>query len=143
MGMADDLLGRDEACEPTRAESGPGCVLVVEDDPMLRRVVVRTLRNWGYSILEAPDGGAALDQIGASESILSVILLDIMLPVLSGVEVARRVLRDCPSLPIVACSAAMNEQVESDLRDAGVRHFLPKPYSADSLRDTLHRARVG
>lgn len=141
--MADNLSFPREAPVATMVEEEPGCVLVVEDDPMLRRVVVRTLKHWGYTIREAPDGGAALDQVGAAEDDLSVILLDIMLPVLNGIEVARRVHRDCPSLPIVACSAAMSDQVEAELRDAGVRHFLPKPYSADSLRDTLQRAMVG
>lgn len=117
-----------------------GCVLVVEDDAMLRRVVVRTLINWGYSILEACDGGVAIDQVRESGLTLSVILLDIMLPVLDGVSVARAVLRDRPTLPIVACSAALNADVEADLREAGVRHFLPKPYTAESLREALDRA---
>ena len=117
-----------------------GCVLVVEDDAMLRRVVVKTLANWGFAIREACDGGAALDEVRDSGMILSVILLDIMLPVLDGVAVARQVLRDRPTLPIVACSAALNEDVEADLREAGVRHFLPKPYTAESLRDVLVRA---
>lgn len=117
-----------------------GCVLVVEDDPMLRRVVVKTLLNWGYVIREACDGGEALVEVREAGVTLSVILLDIMLPVLDGVAVARQVLNDRPTLPIVACSAALNEDVMADLRDAGVRHFLPKPYSADSLRESLRNA---
>ncbi|MDB5352913.1 MAG: two-component hybrid sensor and regulator [Planctomycetota bacterium] len=119
------------------------CVLVVEDDAMLRRVVVRTLQSWGFDIREAPDGEAAIDQVCECHSDLSVILLDIMLPLLDGVEVARRVHRDRPSLPIVACSAALDDQIIANLREAGVRHFLPKPYSAASLRATLHNAMAG
>lgn len=121
-------------------EGSPGRVLVVEDDPMLRRVVVRTLQTWGFVIREAHDGGAALVEVAESGEALNVVLLDVMLPVLNGVEVARRVCRDKPDLPIVACSAALTEQVESDLRDAGVRHFLPKPYSADSLHAMIRLA---
>src|SRR4051795_10124621 len=85
--MADYPSFPREAPVATMAGDEPGCVLVVEDDPMLRRGGVRTLKTWGYTILEAPDGGAALDQVGAAEDELSVILLDVMLPVLNGVEV--------------------------------------------------------
>ena len=124
--------------EPPSA--APGYVLVVEDDPMLRRVVVKTLLTWGYAIREACDGGAAITEIRHSGPTLRVVLLDIMLPVMDGVSVAREALRDQPDLPIVACSAALNRDVEANLRDAGVRHFLPKPYSADNLRHMLEVA---
>jgi CheY-like chemotaxis protein len=128
---------------PSTDDGGPsdlGCVLVVEDDPMLRRVVVKTLLSWGFTIREAHDGAEALCEVEAAKEAFSVMLLDIMLPVCDGVEVARRVGRDRPELPIVACSAALDESMVSRLRDAGVRHFLPKPYSADSLRDMLRLA---
>ncbi len=130
------------ATHPTGAggqvvENSRGCVLVVEDDPLLRRVIVRILRSWGYTIVEASDGVSALDRVQESWEDLSVILLDIMLPILDGVEVARRVLAERPELPIVACSAALNDEIVDNLRTIGVRVFLPKPYSADALRDTL------
>ena len=118
----------------------PACLLVVEDDPFLRRVVVRTLQTWGILILEAADGGAALHQVAEAAGELNLVLLDIMLPVLNGVEVARQLGRDYPLLPIVACSAAMNDEIEAELREVGVRHFLPKPYTAESLRATLRAA---
>lgn len=123
-----------------RTDAPAACVLVVEDDAMLRRVVVRTLQGWGYHIREAGDGGSAVDAALSDEEPLNVILLDIMLPVLNGVEVARQVLGRKPEMPIVACSAALNTEVERDLREAGVRHFLPKPFSADSLRESIRRA---
>lgn len=115
-------------------------VLVVEDDPYLRRVVVRILEGWGYLISEASDGVMALEQFGRESEDLALILLDIMLPVLNGVEVARRMLADRPQLPILACSAAMTEGIEEELRLLGVRNFLHKPYTAESLRDSLRVA---
>src|SRR5579863_8478849 len=88
-------------------------VLVVEDDAMLRRAVVRILSSWGYEILEAGDGFAALEQVAQAGSQLSAVLLDIMLPVMDGVEVARKILVDQPDLPVVACSAALDDEVKS------------------------------
>ncbi len=134
-------IGTMTRATPDGEDDGePGCVLVVEDDLLLRRVVVRILKTWGFAIVEAPDGEAALDRVQADDGSVSVILLDIMLPILDGVEVARRVVRDRPTLPIVACSAALTEEMRQRLAVAGVRHFLPKPYSADSLRLALSRA---
>ena len=138
--MAGDPRASDHA-RPEGDDSG--CVLVVEDDPMLCRVVVRTLRSWGFAIREAHDGGEALSEVEAAAEVFSVMLLDVMLPVMDGIEVARRVLRDRPEFPIVACSAAMEAEMIAQLRDAGVRHFLPKPYSADSLRAILRLAIAG
>ena len=132
-------MGLSPEGESLTGGGAPACVLVVEDDPLLRRVVIRLLRGWGYRSLEAPDGGAAVDQVRSSRDRLSVVLLDIMLPVLDGVEVARRVRAERPDLPIVACSAVLNTGVEADLRGLGIRDFLPKPYSAEALRDMLVR----
>ena len=70
---------------------------------------------------------------------MSLILLDIMLPVLDGVEVARRVRADWPDLPIVACSAALNADLEEDLGRLGIREFLHKPFRVEALRAALSR----
>jgi CheY-like chemotaxis protein len=120
-----------------------GCLLVVEDDVMLRRVLVKTLQCWGYEIREASDGEAALEQIRAAGDDLRAVLLDIMLPLLDGVAVAERALLNNPKLPIVACSAALDEEMRGRLVAVGVRHFLPKPYSADALRAMLALAMEG
>ncbi len=117
-----------------------GCVLVVEDDSLLRRVIVRLLKGWRFLVIEASDGGIALERFQADGDRLDVILLDIMLPVHNGVEVARSVRETSPNLPIVACSAAFNEDLIQDLRQLGVRYFLPKPFTAESLRATLLQA---
>jgi CheY-like chemotaxis protein len=120
--------------------SGPACVLVVEDDPLLRRVLVRLLRGWGYGIVEAADGAEALERFREARGWLGLVVLDIMLPVIDGVQVARHVREAAPSLPILACSAAFTDQVQDDLRAAGVVDFLPKPYSADLLQRAVARS---
>lgn len=118
-------------------QNSPYCVLVVEDDVLLRRVLVRTLLSWGYVIREAGDGRAAVEQFLDAGGQLNAVVLDIMLPVLDGVSVARRILSDQPTLPVVACSAALDDEMKAALTTAGVRYFLPKPYSADSLQKML------
>ena len=117
----------------------PRSVLVVEDDEVLRKVIVRHLARWGFTALEARDGGVALDEFRKVRGSLGAILLDIMLPVLDGVEVARHVLAERPGMPIVAYSAAFNDQIEADLRDLGVEDFLAKPFRAEELHMKLRK----
>lgn len=114
-----------------------GRVLVVEDDVDLRRIVVRHLLRWGYETLEAADGGEGVAQFREASGDLSAILLDIMLPVLDGIGVARAIHDDRPDLPIVAYSAAFNDEMIAALEALGVAHFLSKPFRAEDLRSIL------
>lgn len=125
---------------PAKSPTQGGRVLIVEDDPVLRSVLVKILQNWGFAILQANDGLAALEAIDANADDLSVILLDIMLPLLNGLEVARRVRDERPEIPIVVCSAALTDDLMADLHDLGVRDFLSKPFSANDLRAILLHA---
>lgn len=131
-----------QALEASPTESPPlgGRVLVVEDDPVLLTVLTRILQKWGCTTLQAKDGQDALEAIDSNVEKLSVVLLDMMLPLVSGLEVARWVHAECPELPIVACSAALTHDLMADLQEVGVREFLPKPFSPDELRLTLIRA---
>ncbi len=115
-------------------------VLVVEDDEALRRIVVRHLERWGYLIREARDGGVAVAEIRSDAPSLDVVLLDIMLPIVNGVDVARVVRDEKPELPIVAYSAAFNAETQADLRALGVSHMLDKPFRAEQLRTILSLA---
>jgi len=127
---------KDEAGSPEVARM----VLVVEDDDALRRIVVRHLERWGYLIREASDGGLAVEEIRAEGPAPDVMLLDIMLPILSGLDVARVVRVEKPELPIVAYSAAFNDEMQADLRALGVSHMLDKPFRAEELRTILSLA---
>lgn len=111
--------------------------LVIEDDSLQRALVSRLLVWSGFEVVEAADGGVAIDLlVGARES-FDVILLDIMLPVADGVEVARQALQVDPNLPFIACSAVLQGDNEQLLRRLGVRGFLPKPFTAEALRDAI------
>lgn len=116
-----------------------GWVLVVEDDLLLRRTLVRLLGSWGYRFVEAGDGATALDRFHAKKDCIGLVLLDIMLPLLDGVQVARAIRSEEPGLPIVACSAALDEPTVAMLQDLGVDQILHKPFTAQGLLETMGR----
>ncbi|MEN9630419.1 MAG: hypothetical protein RJA10_3647, partial [Pseudomonadota bacterium] len=104
-------------------------VLVAEDNPVNRLIVGAMLQRHGAQVHEAEDGEQAVAQALAASSPVHVVLMDLHMPVLDGLEATRR-LRALPaqgSLPIYALSAAVLEQERQAAADAGMNGFIAKP----------------
>jgi two-component system KDP operon response regulator KdpE len=116
-------------------------VLVVDDEPQIRRALRLVLRANGYDVTEVPAGEAALDALATTE--FDLMILDLILPDLDGVEVCRRV-REWSRLPVVVLSAHGEEQVKVRALDEGADDYVTKPFSAPELlarmRSALRRA---
>jgi DNA-binding response OmpR family regulator len=109
-------------------------VLVVEDDDEIAQVLQRSLRLDGYDVRVAGDGQAALDQAAAYHP--DLVILDLGLPKLDGIEVARR-LRAADDVPILILTA--RDAVESRVEglDSGADDYLVKPFEREELRARL------
>jgi two-component system KDP operon response regulator KdpE len=111
-------------------------VLVIEDDPQIRRFLHATLVDNGYNYLEVNNGQDGLRQVGLQHP--DLIILDLGLPDLDGLEVTRR-LREWTSTPIIVLSARNQERDKVDALDAGADDYLTKPFGTAEL---LARMRV-
>ena len=118
--------------------NGRGKLLLVEDEAVLRRLIADFLRGEGYDVIEAADGseGATLY---ASHCPFDLVLLDLNLPFLSGVDVCRRIKAIRPLQPVLICSAAILDWHMAALRDLQVDQFLSKPYHPLDLLDRIGR----
>lgn len=107
-------------------------VLVVDDDPSIRRMIVAALRRDGYSFLEAPNGKEALDLMRAERP--DVVVLDLMMPIVSGWEVLRQRVEDeeLKRIPVIIVSANRDPEVATAV-DQGICAFLPKPFDIGAL----------
>lgn len=117
---------------------GHHTVLVVEDERLMRRLLERILSRYDTSVLLAADGQEALDIYRDHKGEISVVLLDLGLPKISGWEVFNHLKQDNPDVRVVVASGYMEPDVKSKLHDAGVEHFIEKPYRLDQLMETLH-----
>jgi two-component system response regulator MprA len=113
-----------------RMSEGTGRVLVVEDDVDIADVVRRSLRNEGYEVRTAADGVAALD--AASEFVPDLVVLDLGLPRLDGVEVCRR-LRAEGDVPILILTARAETPDRVVGLDSGADDYLVKPFERQEL----------
>jgi two-component system KDP operon response regulator KdpE len=111
-------------------------ILLIEDEPQMQRLLRIILQGHGFSIVEAQTGQEGLMQ--AATRAPDVILLDLGLPDIDGLEVTRRV-REWSDVPIIVISAREQEQDKIKALDAGADDYLTKPFAAGEL---LARIRV-
>jgi DNA-binding response OmpR family regulator len=124
----------------------PGCcvpeeatVLLVEDDPVLRGTLAYNLAREGFRVLTAANGEAALELARQEGERLDVVVLDVMLPGISGLQVLR-MLRSRTDIPILILSARGEEQERIDGLELGADDYVVKPFV---LRELLARVRAG
>ncbi|MGM9588784.1 MAG: response regulator [Faecousia sp.] len=111
-------------------------VLVVEDDPAIRNLMATTLRANDYRFFTAGTGAAALMQASTGQA--DLVLLDLGLPDMDGVEIIRRI-RTWSQMPIIVISARTEDADKIEALDAGADDYLTKPFSVEEL---LARLRV-
>lgn len=111
-------------------------ILVVEDDRLVRNLIVTTLKTHEYKYLTADNGASAL--LEASSYNPDVILLDLGLPDMEGVEVIKRI-RTWSNMPIIVISARSEDADKIEALDAGADDYITKPFSVEEL---LARIRV-
>ena len=115
---------------PTNGPSAKGTILVVDDEPAVRRVLLMRLQLAGYDVVSAEDGEEALEMFHSESP--DLVVLDVMLPKMDGFAVCRR-LRAESCVPIIFLSAleSISERVAG--LDLGADDYLPKPFSPKEL----------
>ena len=132
--LAAAVEGAAEAKRKAAAKSKPASVLVIDDDPDVRGFIAATLEEQGYRVREAHDGRAGLALIAKERP--DLVILDFIMPGLSGSEVASRILARTPDQPILFVSGY--SETEAVRRVAPQAPLLAKPFRADAL-DTAVR----
>ncbi len=112
-------------------------VLVVDDEPQIRRVLRTTLTSHGYAVVEARTGDEALEQIRSEH--VDLILLDVNMPGRSGLETCREI-RSTSDIPIIMLTVRNTERDKVQALDAGADDYVVKPFGSEEL---MARIRAG
>jgi len=119
-------------------------VLIAEDDAAIRTLHQRYLLRWGYSVDLAVNGKEAVEHVQKSVEKGAVdydlCLMDVNMPIMSGIEAIQAIRKNSTYLPIIACSANLDNKMLC--LEAGADTFLPKPHPAVELKKTLEEFAV-
>ena len=113
-------------------------VLVVDDDPVVAKSIDRVLTGKGYAVITANDGPEALWKLAHEK--YDAVFTDIRMPGMSGLEVASRIKKAQPWLPVVIVTGYGSPENEALAKDLGVAGFLHKPLSPEMIEDSARRA---
>ena len=106
-------------------------VLIVDDDPHVQKVLRRLFESGGYRVEVYGDGQSAMDAVRKGTP--TAVILDLVLPVLSGKDVCREIRRESPDLPIIVVSALTDEFEKVVLLELGADDYVTKPFSTIEL----------
>ena len=117
-------------------------MLVVDDSPVTRKMVRRALGLCGLEVAEvyeAGDGAEALEQLAQHH--VDLVLADINMPVMNGIELVERMSRDpeLAGVPVVIVATPMSQDRVEHVLDKGARAYLAKPFRPEALRDVVNQ----
>jgi len=119
-----------------------GRVLVVDDEPDIRKVVRTHLEKANYEVIEAENGGDAIQMLNSGDNPMYVdtILCDIRMPKVNGIEAIEYFRREYPSLPLVVLTGFPDLHMATALLKQGVLDYLVKPVEKEKLIETVRKA---
>lgn len=127
--------------EPTAPPpaGGPRRILLADDERLLHSVLEDVLEGSGYAVLHALDGQQAVQM--AQEQKPDVILMDVMMPVMTGIEALERIREDAGTrgIPVVAITADVLGRSRDELLGYGFDGYMPKPFTAGQLLSEIAR----
>jgi DNA-binding response OmpR family regulator len=115
-------------------------VLLVEDDDMLRDAMTRLLVREGYLVLTAATGHDAMGLLRTPLQPISVVVLDLNLPDVSGIDLCARLREMHPKLPVVVCTGGTEPEELAHLLKMGIHRYFCKPVAMDELLATVESA---
>lgn len=115
-----------------------GKILIVDDDPKLRRALHSTLHSLKFEIMESPNGEQALRETKNQK--FDVVLLDINMPGMGGLETCRELRRSAPRLQILMLTVRDSEEDKVNALDAGADDYVTKPFSVPELTARIRAA---
>jgi len=117
-----------------RGESGGESILVVEDEAAIRRILERVLSHAGYEVLLARDGQEAITLAGDPETVIDLVVTDVVMPRVQGTEVAAHFAETRPDTPVLFISGHTFDLPIQERSANDPESFLPKPFSPDEIR---------
>ncbi len=113
-------------------------ILIVDDDPSLRKMLEAVLTGEGYEVIEADDGNKAVSEV--KNQFFDLILMDVRMAGMSGIEALKQIKKLSPGIPVIIMTAYASVDTAREALKSGAHDYLTKPLDIDELNLILHRA---
>ncbi|MCC5846466.1 MAG: PAS domain S-box protein [Verrucomicrobia bacterium] len=144
---SEEVVGMDSQISPLARDSLPRghgeCILVVDDEVSILTITRQTLEAFGYRVMVAEDGAHAISVYAMNRDKIKAVITDMMMPVMDGPALIAALRRLNPHLAVIASSGLNANGSVARAVNAGVKYFLHKPYTADSILRKLNEALHG
>ncbi len=119
-----------------------GRVLIMDDEPDIRKVVRANLEKVGYEVMEAQDGEKAIEEIQRDENpiLMDAIICDIRMPKVNGVEAIQYFQKQFPRVPLIVMTGHPDVEMATSFLQSGVSDYLVKPVDSEKLRTAVAKA---
>ena len=135
--MTEARTSSATASEELRTAAGHEMVLVAEDEAMVRVMAARTLEQAGFRVLAVESGGAALDVLALNGPGIDLLLTDVAMPGMDGLELGRRVAELHPALPVLYMSGHPADEITRGGLPLNGHDFIAKPFAPTTLVETV------
>jgi two-component system cell cycle sensor histidine kinase/response regulator CckA len=127
--------------DPPKPVGGQETILIVDDEMVVRAVAEAILKKYGYKIITACDGEEALDKLARHDGEIDLVLMDMTMPRLSGMDTFRHMRKgQAPNVPVVICSGYLVDHSGFAEETGSIPNgFLQKPYEIDDMSRTVRR----
>ncbi len=115
-------------------------ILLVEDDPAVRKVTTRLLEFLKFSVVAVEGGRDAMSTIQDKRNCFDLVMTDYSMPDMNGVELTMSLKKILPDMPVILCTGADNRTDEEVMFESGVTEILPKPFTKSELGISIRRA---
>ncbi len=138
--VAEQAAGQRAAAEQRPAPAGTGTILIVEDDPAVRRMIVESLREGGYTVLPTANADEALAAHDRHAGEIDLLLTDLVMPGMTGVELAERIRQAAPGIAVLCITGHAGKELVRRGLDEVTGHVLVKPFTQPELLQRVGRA---
>ncbi len=141
---ANTTLAEDAEIEQSKLPRGHNeLVLVVDDEEPIRNLAQKVLTRFGYRVLLAADGAEAVSLYAPRQKEIDVVITDMAMPVMDGRATIIALKAINAGVRIVSSSGLASDGGIAMARNAGIKHFIPKPYTTETILNTLHEVLHG
>lgn len=114
-------------------------LVIVDDAPFIREIIRNIFLKTDINVVgEASDGAEAFDIVSSTNP--DVVLMDIVMPIMSGIDATRKILNQFPQIKVIACTTIDQEEMILKALDAGCCNFVSKPFAAQTLINSVYEA---